>query len=65
MRMIIEKDFAILPGTKAIVSTSNKSADGAKDIIPLPVPSLNALWENWGDDNLFPQNVLEIGRAHV
>jgi len=55
--IVIHNDFAILPGAKAIV-TNNKDADAAKPSLVVPKDDASSEWSPWGDDNLFPQNVL-------
>ena len=56
-KVIIHNDFALLPGAKAI-ATNKGSDDAAKTIPVIPKESSSDPWSPWGDDNLFPQNVL-------
>jgi len=56
-KVIIHNDFALLPGAKAIATTKG-SDDAAKTIPVIPKESSSDPWSPWGDDNLFPQNVL-------
>jgi hypothetical protein len=57
--IIINKDYAILPGAKhttAFVTGGNADATKPKGVIPKDLTSYP--WSPWGDDNLFPQTVL-------
>lgn len=60
-KAIIEDGFAILPGAKAIVTGGglSKKSDAAKDQGVKPYDLNSYPFSIWGDDNLFPQNVLE------
>lgn len=54
----VHKSYAILPGAKAVV-TWKKTDDGGTSKGVAPKDSNSYPWSFWGDDNLFPQNVLE------
>lgn len=53
----IGADYAILPGAKAVVTFSSPD-DAANTKNVKPVDNESSEWSYWGDDNLFPQNVL-------
>ncbi len=57
---IYSEGFAVLPGNSAMVTGGYTKDDGAKHkgVKPKDVSAGNP-WSEWGDDNLFPQNVLE------
>ena len=55
--VIIHNDYAILPGASAI-ATNKVSDDAAKASKVVPKETSSQEWSDWGDDNLFPQNVL-------
>ena len=56
--VVIHNDFALLPGAKAI-ATKKISDDAAKVAKVVPKETSSEAWSPWGDDNLFPQNVLK------
>ncbi len=56
-RIIVEGNYAILPGAKAIVSNAS-SVDAAKPKTSPPYDLSPSLWSVWGDSNQFPQEVL-------
>ena len=56
-RIIVEGNYAILPGAKAIV-TNASSVDTAKPKSSPPYDLSPSLWSLWGDSNQFPQEVL-------
>ncbi len=57
-RVIVQGDYAILPGAKAIAQMKGSSADYAGPIITPPYDVSPNLWSNWGSNNLFPQDLL-------
>ncbi|MCX6305528.1 MAG: hypothetical protein NT040_11220 [Bacteroidetes bacterium] len=57
-KIIIEGNYAILPGAKAIVSETKVIADAAKPISSPAYDLSPSEWSRWGDSNLFPQEVL-------
>ena len=57
-QIIMENDVAFLPGAKAIVT--NKAQADATTVQPvIPADFASTEYSPWGDDNLFPQNVLK------
>jgi hypothetical protein len=56
-KIIVEGNYAILPGAKAIVSTTT-AVDAAKSKSAPPYDLSPSAWSRWGDSNLFPQEVL-------
>jgi len=64
---IVETGYAILPGGKAIVTGKGLvKPDASKDQPAVPQDLTGLPYSTWGDDNLFPQHVLEdIGKSHV
>jgi len=57
-QIIMENDVAFLPGAKAIVT--NKAQVDATTLQPvIPADFASTEYSPWGDDNLFPQNVLK------
>jgi hypothetical protein len=60
-KSIQDDGFVILPGAKAIVvgNEFKKSKDARKDEPALPINITALPYSVWGDDNLFPQNVLD------
>ena len=56
-RIIVEGNYAILTGAKAIVSNAS-SVDAAKPKSSPPYDLSPSLWSLWGDSNQFPQEVL-------
>lgn len=57
-KIIIEGNYAVLPGAKAIVTPLKKNDDAGKSKEVQPVDYSTAEWSPWGDDNQFPQKVL-------
>ena len=57
-KIIVEGNYAILPGAKAIVSPSGSAGDSGKTALAAPYDTSPREWSNWGDSNLFPQEVL-------
>ncbi|MFZ4523914.1 MAG: hypothetical protein ACOYNC_19590 [Bacteroidales bacterium] len=57
-KIIVEGNYAILPGAKAIVSPSGSVGDSGKTVLAAPYDTSPREWSNWGDSNLFPQEVL-------
>jgi hypothetical protein len=64
---IIEDGYAILPGGKAVVTGKGLvKPDATKDKPAVPQDQTGLPYSTWGDDNLFPQNVLiDLGKSHV
>lgn len=56
--VIIGNEHSFLPGAKAFVTGGKTEADSTKTKLVLPYDSTSYAWSPWGDDNLFPQNVL-------
>lgn len=56
--VIIHNDYAILGGAKTLVTSASTKTDAAKQKNVEPYESSPRDWSYWGDDNLFPQNVL-------
>lgn len=56
-QVIIHNDVAFLPGSKALVTTKS-GADATKVQSVVPQDYSATEYSPWGDDNLFPQNVL-------
>jgi hypothetical protein len=56
-KTIINDSFILIPKLGAVV-TYGKNTDASKNTISVPKDSTTGKWSNWGDDNLFPQNVL-------
>jgi hypothetical protein len=67
--VLISEGYAILPGGKAIVTgkgLTKPDKDTSKDKPALPRDWTGLPYSVWGDDNLFPQHVLEdLGKCHV
>jgi hypothetical protein len=64
--VIIDHNYAILPGAKAFVSPLATGPDSSKQKLVAPYDTSPAEWSNWGDNNLFPQTVLaEIDKNSV
>ncbi len=57
-KVIYESGVAFLPGAKAVATTFKKAADAAAEKVVVPRDFSSWPWSPWGDDNLFPQNVL-------
>ena len=59
-RKLLEDGFAITPGKTALITITSdpKNPDAAKLTSAAPKETASADWSAWGDDNLFPQNVL-------
>ncbi len=57
-KIIIEGNYALLPGAKAIVTPAKSQADAAKTQEVAPQDYSSSEWSPWGDTNLFPQEVL-------
>ncbi len=57
-QIIMQNDVAFMPGSKAIV-TNKTSADAVKTQTVVPQDYSTTDYSPWGDDNLFPQNVLK------
>ena len=57
-KIIVSGEYAFLPGAKALVSPTSVDADLAKPKIVPPYDQSPSQWSNWGDSNLFPQEVL-------
>ena len=57
-RVIIEGNYALLPGAKAIAGPKSAMADSAKEVVSPPYDISPNPWSNWGDNNLFPQEIL-------
>ncbi len=57
-KLIHENGITFMPGAKAVATSYNNKDDAAtvKGVIPKDFTSWP--WSQWGDDNLFPQNVL-------
>ncbi len=55
--LIVTEDFAILPGAKALVTFSQEK-DGAKIKNVVPYEPGSEPYSRWGDNNLFPQEVM-------
>jgi hypothetical protein len=57
---LLEDGFAITPGTTALftITSDPKNPDATKLTSAAPKETTSTLWSAWGDDNLFPQNVL-------
>ena len=69
-KVIFENNVAFLPGVKAIATSFKKNQDAATEKVVIPKDYSTSHWSPWGDDKLFPQNVIsdlekKIGRAHV
>ncbi len=59
-RRLLDDGFAITPGKTALITIRKdpSNPDGAKDTQAIPKSTATRDWSVWGDDNLFPQNVL-------
>jgi hypothetical protein len=57
-KVIFENNVAFLPGAKAVATSFKKSQDSAIEQVVIPKDYSTSPWSPWGDDNLFPQNVL-------
>ncbi len=57
-KVIFENNVAFLPGAKAVATSFKKSQDAAIEQVVIPKDYSTSPWSPWGDDNLFPQNVL-------
>jgi len=57
-KIIIGNGYAVLPGAKALVILKGQGADATKEkeVAPYDYTGLKFSW--WGDNNLFPQDVL-------
>jgi hypothetical protein len=67
---IVEEGYAILPGAKGkgalVIGKGLVKPDVAKDKPAVPYDQTGLPFSIWGDDNLFPQNVLtDLGKSHV
>ena len=56
--IIISGEYAILPGGKAIVGPKSAFADAGTQNVTAPYDISPQEWSNWGDSNLFPQEVI-------
>jgi len=57
-KVIISGDYAIMPGAKALVSLKGAFADAGTAKITPPYDISPNAWSNWGESNLFPQEIL-------
>lgn len=57
-KVIFENNVAFLPGAKAVATSFKKNQDAAAEQLVIPKDYSTSPWSPWGDDNLFPQNVL-------
>jgi len=58
-KIVFENDVAFLPGAKAVATSFKKNQDAAVEQVVIPKEFSSSPWSPWGDDNLFPQNVLK------
>ena len=58
-KIVFENGTAFLTGAKAIATSYSKSDDATIEQIVIPKDFSSSIWSPWGDDNLFPQNVLK------
>jgi hypothetical protein len=56
-KIIMGTGFAILPGAKALISFK-QNTDAVKEELVVPRDFSPRAWSVWGDNNLFPQEVL-------
>jgi len=56
--IVYENGIAFLPGAKAVATSYKKTKDSATEKVVIPKDYSSYPWSPWGDDNLFPQNVL-------
>ena len=57
-KIVYENGIAFLPGAKAVATSYKKTEDAATEKVVIPKDYSSWPWSPWGDDNLFPQNVL-------
>jgi len=57
-QIIMQNEVAFMPGSKAIV-TNKANADVVTTQVVVPQDYASTDYSPWGDDNLFPQNVLK------
>ena len=57
-KIVYENDVVFLPGAKAVATSFKKNHDAAVEQVVIPKEFSSSPWSPWGDDNLFPQNVL-------
>jgi hypothetical protein len=58
-KIIIENGTVFLPGAKAVATSFSKLDDATIEKVVIPKDFSSSIWSPWGDDNLFPQNVLK------
>ncbi len=59
--VIVQGNIAYLPGAEATVFMDKHSGPSKEPTrVQLPNQHMGTRWSNWGEDNLFPQNVTEI-----
>jgi len=58
-KIVFENGTAFLPGAKALATSYSKSDDATIEQVVIPKDFSSSIWSPWGDDNLFPQNVLK------
>ena len=56
--VIHENGITFLPEAKAVATSYKNSGDAAAEQVVIPKDYSAWPWSPWGDDNLFPQNVL-------
>ena len=58
-KIVYENEVAFMPGAKAVATSYKKTEDAAAEKVVIPKDFSSWPWSPWGDDNLFPQNVLK------
>lgn len=57
-KVVFENNVAFLPCAKAVATSFKKNQDAVVEQVVIPKDYSTSPWSPWGDDNLFPQNVL-------